>query len=76
MCVTCTQHDMFFISLTYTDACAVRLIHRNFRAELCVCTRRVHNNLHEHVCMSVMYTSNLVRMHVDVYMISKPRMMV
>ena len=38
-----------------------------------VCTRCVYDNLNEHACMSVMYTSNLVRMHIDVYMNCKPR---
>ena len=47
----------------------------------CVCTRRVYDNLHEHTYMSVTYMSvtymsNLVSMHVDVYMNCKPRMIV
>ena len=41
-----------------------------------VCTRRVHDNLYEHTYMSVMYTPNLIRMHVDIYMNYKPRMIV
>ena len=42
----------------------------------CVCTRRVYDNLHEHTYMAVTYMSNLVSMHVDVYMNCKPRMIV
>ena len=42
----------------------------------CVCALRVHDDLHEHACKSVMYTPNLVRMHVDVHMNYKPRMTV
>ena len=38
-------------------------------------TRGVLDNLHKHECMSVIHTLNLVRMHVDVYNIYKPRMM-
>ena len=29
-------------------------------------SRHVYDNLHEHVCMSVMYTPNLVWMHLKV----------
>ena len=39
-------------------------------------TRYVYDNLYEHVYMSVMYTPNLVHMHVEIYVNCKPRMMV
>ena len=39
-------------------------------------TIHVHDNLHKHACMSVMYTPNLVHMHVDIYMNNKLNMTV
>ena len=68
---------MFFISITYMHACAHKIndleppMHGTH-----VRTRRVHNNLHEHAYMSVMYTPNLVQMHVDMYMNCKPKITV
>ena len=38
-----------------------------------VCTKHVYNNLHKHACMSVTYMPNLVHIHIDVYMNSKPK---
>ena len=39
----------------------------DFMQSIHVHTRGVLNNLHKHACMSVIYTLNLVRIHVDVY---------
>ena len=41
-----------------------------------VCTRHVYDNKHKHACMSVMYTPNLLCMHVDMHTNCKPRIMV
>ena len=77
MCVVCTL-DMTCFSIYSHNACVC--MHKINEIEALVqsshvCTRRVHDKLHEHMCMSVMYTPNLVCMHVDVYMNCKPRMM-
>ena len=67
----------FFISLEYMHACAHEIDEIETLVQSThVCARHVHDNLHKHACMSVMYTPNLVHMHIDVYMNCKPRMMV
>ena len=74
--MACTQHDMFFISLAYMHACACKINDvETLMQSTRVCSRYVHDNLHDHTCMSVTYTLNLVHMHIDVYMNSKPMMM-
>ena len=75
----CIQPDMFLILLTEMHVCVhkiddIEAIMQSTRVNIII--RRVHDNLHEHACMSVMYTPNLFRMHVDVCMNFKLRMVV
>ena len=77
MYAPCTRLDKFFISLKEMHACVCNIDDiEAIMQSTCVCTRNVHDNLHKHACMSVMYTPNLVCMHIDMYMNCKPRMTV
>ena len=70
-----TQHVFHF---THVYACVCSEIDdiEALVETACVHTRYVHDDLYGHVCMSVMYMPNLVRMHIDMYMNCKQRMMV